>query len=146
MHPNPDHSAAYVVLETDGDLQGHGFTFTIGRGNDLCVAAMDALGHRLVGLDVRALERDMGDVARLLTQDTQLRWLGPEKGVIHLAAGALVNASTCTCSAAPASCAPRNRTSPCRRTPRPSTSVPSPGTQACHFVRRTARRRAQSAR
>ena len=92
MHPDPDYSAAYVVLETDGDLAGQGFTFTIGRGNDLCVAAIDALGHHLVGLDVRALERELGALAKMLTQDTQLRWLGPEKGVIHLAAGALVNA------------------------------------------------------
>lgn len=93
MHPDPDYSAAYVVLETDGDLRGHGFTFTIGRGNDLCVAAIEALGHHLVGLDVRALDADMGGIAKLLTQDTQLRWLGPEKGVIHLAAGALLNAA-----------------------------------------------------
>ena len=92
MHPDPDYSAAYVVLETDGDLAGQGFTFTIGRGNDLCVAAIDALGHHLVGLDVRALDRELGALAKVLTQDTQLRWLGPEKGVIHLAAGALVNA------------------------------------------------------
>lgn len=92
MHPDPDYSAAYVVLETDGDLAGHGFTFTIGRGNDLCVAAIEALGHHVVGLDVRALSTDLGPISRLLTQDTQLRWLGPEKGVIHLAAGALLNA------------------------------------------------------
>jgi L-fuconate dehydratase len=92
MHPDPDYSAAYVVLETDGDLAGQGFTFTIGRGNDLCVAAIDALGHHLVGLDVRALDRELGALAKVLTQDTQLRWLGPEKGVIHLAAGALINA------------------------------------------------------
>jgi L-fuconate dehydratase len=92
MHPDPDYSAAYVVLETDGDLAGHGFTFTIGRGNDLCVAAIEALGHHVVGLDVRSLSTDLGPLSRLLTQDTQLRWLGPEKGVIHLAAGALLNA------------------------------------------------------
>ncbi|HUP87355.1 MAG TPA: enolase C-terminal domain-like protein [Acidimicrobiales bacterium] len=92
MHPDPDYSAAYVVLETDGDVAGHGFTFTIGRGNDLCVAAIDALGHHLVGLDVRSLDGELGVIAKLLTRDTQLRWLGPEKGVIHLAAGALLNA------------------------------------------------------
>jgi L-fuconate dehydratase len=80
------------VLETDGDLAGHGFTFTIGRGNDLCVAAIELLGHHVVGLDVRALDTELGAISRLLTQDTQLRWLGPEKGVIHLAAGALLNA------------------------------------------------------
>ena len=92
MHPDPDYSAAYVVLETDGDLAGHGFTFTIGRGNDLCVAAIEALGHHLVGIDVRSLGSELGAISKLLTQDTQLRWLGPEKGVIHLAAGALLNA------------------------------------------------------
>ena len=92
MHPDPDYSAAYVTLETDGDLAGDGFTFTIGRGNDLCVAAIAALGRQLVGVDVRDLERDLGPIARSLTNDTQLRWLGPEKGVIHLAAGALINA------------------------------------------------------
>ena len=92
MHPDPDYSAAYVVLRTDGDLSGHGFTFTIGRGNDLCVAAIDALAHHLVGLDVRALDTELGQLARVLTGDSQLRWLGPEKGVIHLAAGALLNA------------------------------------------------------
>jgi len=91
MHPDPDYSAAYVTLHTDGELAGHGFTFTIGRGNDLCVAAIDALAHHVVGLDVAALQ-DMGALAKVLTQDTQLRWLGPEKGVIHLAAGALLNA------------------------------------------------------
>lgn len=92
MHPDPDYSAAYVTLHTDGDLAGHGFTFTIGRGNDLCVAAIDALGHHVVGLDVTSLVTDLGALAKVLTQDTQLRWLGPEKGVIHLAAGALLNA------------------------------------------------------
>ena len=94
MHPDPDYSAAYVVLETDGVLSGHGFTFTIGRGNDLCVAAIEALGHHLVGLDARSLGApgQLGAIARTLTQDTQLRWLGPEKGVIHLAAAALLNA------------------------------------------------------
>jgi L-fuconate dehydratase len=94
MHPDPDYSAAYVVLETDGDLSGHGFTFTIGRGNDLCVAAIEALGHHLVGVDVRSLGApgELGAISKLLTQDTQLRWLGPEKGVIHLAAAALLNA------------------------------------------------------
>ena len=93
MHPDPDYSAAYVVLHTDGDVRGEGFTFTIGRGNDLCVAAIDALAHHVVGMDVRDLDRDLGPLSRALTGDTQLRWLGPEKGVIHLAAGALLNAA-----------------------------------------------------
>lgn len=93
MHPDPDYSAAYVILHTDGDIRGEGFTFTIGRGNDLCVAAIEALAHHLVGLDVRALSTELGPLARALTGDSQLRWLGPEKGVVHLAAGALLNAA-----------------------------------------------------
>ncbi|MEO6157996.1 MAG: enolase C-terminal domain-like protein [Ilumatobacteraceae bacterium] len=93
MHPDPDYSAAYVILHTDGNVRGEGFTFTIGRGNDLCVAAIEALAHHFVGLDVRALDTDLGLLAMALTGDTQLRWLGPEKGVIHLAAGALLNAA-----------------------------------------------------
>jgi L-fuconate dehydratase len=93
MHPDPDYSAAYVVLHTDGDVRGEGFTFTIGRGNDLCVAAIEALAHHLVGTDVRALDTELGPIARALTGDTQLRWLGPEKGVVHLAAAALLNAA-----------------------------------------------------
>lgn len=92
MHPDPDYSAAYVVLETDGDHEGHGFTFTIGRGNEICVAAIDALAHHLVDVDVDDLPERLGPLARALTGDPQLRWLGPEKGVIHLAAAALVNA------------------------------------------------------
>ena len=92
MHPDPDYSAAYVVLETDGPVAGHGFTFTIGRGNDLCVAAIEALAPHVVGLDVRALGGELGAIGKRLTQDGQLRWLGPEKGVIHLAAAALLNA------------------------------------------------------
>ncbi len=92
MHPDPDYSAAYVVLETDGDVEGHGFTFTIGRGNELCVAAIEALAHHVVGIDVRSLATDLGPLGRALTGDSQLRWLGPEKGVVHLAAGALLNA------------------------------------------------------
>jgi L-fuconate dehydratase len=92
MHPDPDYSAAYVVLRTDGDHEGHGFTFTIGRGNELCVAAIDALARHVVGLDVRALDTDLGPLARQLVNDTQMRWVGPEKGVVHLAAAALLNA------------------------------------------------------
>src|SRR5699024_7903403 len=92
MHPDPDYSAAYVVLQTDGDLEGHGFTFTIGRGNEVCVAAIDALAHHVVGVDVDDLAERLGPLARTLTGDPQLRWLGPEKGVIHMAAAALINA------------------------------------------------------
>jgi L-fuconate dehydratase len=94
MNPDPDYSAAYVVLETDGDgaLQGHGLTFTIGRGTEVCVAAVDALAHHVVGLTLEQVAADMAGFWRALVHDSQLRWLGPEKGVVHLAAGALVNA------------------------------------------------------
>ncbi|MFC7328058.1 enolase C-terminal domain-like protein [Marinactinospora rubrisoli] len=93
MNPDPDYSAAYVVLRTDEGPDGHGFTFTIGRGNDLCVAAIQAHAPLVVGLDVDAMAADLGGFARRLVGDSQLRWLGPEKGVLHLAAGAIVNAA-----------------------------------------------------
>ncbi len=89
MNPDPDYSAAYVVLRTDGPLEGHGFTFTIGRGNELCKAAIETLAPLIAGQDVH----DLGALARRLTHDSQIRWLGPEKGVIHLAAAALINAA-----------------------------------------------------
>ncbi|MCX5425866.1 L-fuconate dehydratase [Streptomyces sp. NBC_00078] len=94
MNPDPDYSAAYVVLRTDaGDgHEGHGFTFTIGRGNDVQVAAIEALRPHLVGRDVRELCADPGSISRDLIGDSQLRWLGPEKGVMHMAIGAVVNA------------------------------------------------------
>ncbi|NSX56644.1 L-fuconate dehydratase [Parasulfitobacter algicola] len=92
MNPNPDYSAAYVILHTDGDVEGHGMTFTIGRGNDLCCAAIDAVAALLVGRDIDGLFADMGAVWKLVTGDSQLRWTGPEKGVIHLAAAAVMNA------------------------------------------------------
>ncbi|KUO14985.1 L-fuconate dehydratase [Streptomyces dysideae] len=94
MNPDPDYSAAYVVLRTDaGDgLEGHGFTFTIGRGNDVQVAAINALRPHLLGRGVEELCTDPGLVNRDLIGDSQLRWLGPEKGVMHMAIGAVVNA------------------------------------------------------
>ncbi|GIG70571.1 L-fuconate dehydratase [Phytomonospora endophytica] len=94
MHPDGDYSAAYLTLRTDhrDGHEGHGFTFTIGRGNDICVAAIEAMGATLVGLDIDEAFADMGAFARRLTGDSQFRWLGPEKGVVHLAAGALINA------------------------------------------------------
>ncbi len=94
MNPDPDYSAAYVVLRTDaGDgLEGHGFTFTIGRGNDVQVAAIDALRSHLVGRSVAELRADPASLSRDLIGDSQLRWLGPEKGVMHMAIGAVVNA------------------------------------------------------
>jgi len=92
MNPDPDYSAAYVVLETDGAHQGHGLTFTIGRGNEICVAAIQAMRHLLVGLDLDWVRDDMGRFWRHVTGDSQLRWIGPDKGAIHLATGAVVNA------------------------------------------------------
>ncbi|MFF5187449.1 L-fuconate dehydratase [Streptomyces sp. NPDC000345] len=94
MNPDPDYSAAYVVLRTDaGDgHEGHGFTFTIGRGNDVQVAAIDALRPHVMGRHVQELCADPGSLSRDLIGDSQLRWLGPEKGVMHMAIGAVVNA------------------------------------------------------
>jgi L-fuconate dehydratase len=92
MHPDPDYSAAYVTLHTNGPLEGHGLTSTIGRGNELCVAAVRALSPLVVGLTIEEIADDFGGFWRRLTSDSQLRWLGPEKGVIHLATAALVNA------------------------------------------------------
>ncbi|OSZ59319.1 fuconate dehydratase [Streptomyces pharetrae CZA14] len=94
MNPDPDYSAAYVVLRTDAadGHEGHGFAFTIGRGNDVQVAALDALRGHLTGRSVDALCSDPGTLYRDLTGDSQLRWLGPEKGVMHMAIGAVVNA------------------------------------------------------
>lgn len=95
MNPDPDYSAAYVVLRTDGTsgLAGHGFAFTIGRGNEVQTAACAALQHLVVGRDVGEIVDDLGGFARSLTDDSQLRWLGPEKGVMHMALGAVVNAA-----------------------------------------------------
>src|SRR5580765_5562379 len=94
MNPDPDYSAAYVALETDdpGGLTGHGLTFTIGRGTEVCVAAIEALAPHVVGKTVDELFADLGGLWRRLVTDSQLRWLGPEKGVVHLATAALVNA------------------------------------------------------
>lgn len=94
MNPDPDYSAAYLVIRTDAadGLAGHAFVFTIGRGNDVQVAALDALRAHLVGRDVEELLGDMGGAWRLLAHDSQLRWLGPEKGVMHMAIGAALNA------------------------------------------------------
>ncbi|HEY6800269.1 MAG TPA: enolase C-terminal domain-like protein, partial [Agromyces sp.] len=94
MNPDPDYSAAYLTIRTDAadGLAGHAFVFTIGRGNDVEVAALDALRGHLLGQDVEALLGDMGGTWRLLAHDSQLRWLGPEKGVMHMAIGAAINA------------------------------------------------------
>ena len=93
MNKDGDHSAAYIVLHTDAPgLSGHGFTFTIGRGNDLCVAAAQQRAQPLIGRDVDELCNDLGGIYRELQSDSQLRWLGPDKGVIHLALAAVMNA------------------------------------------------------
>ncbi|HEX3789527.1 MAG TPA: L-fuconate dehydratase [Pseudonocardiaceae bacterium] len=94
MNPDPDYSAAYVVIGTDAEdgLTGHGFAFTIGRGNDVQVAAIQALAPFLIGSPLAETLADMGTTWRRLVHDPQLRWLGPEKGVMHMAIGAVVNA------------------------------------------------------
>ncbi|MHA7987780.1 L-fuconate dehydratase [Rathayibacter sp. CAU 1779] len=94
MNPDPDYSAAYVSIRTDDadGLTGDAFVFTIGRGNDVQVAALNTLRGHLIGLDVEELLADMGAASRLFMHDSQLRWLGPEKGVMHMAIGAVVNA------------------------------------------------------
>jgi L-fuconate dehydratase len=92
MNPDPDYSAAYVILETDGPHEGHGLTFTIGRGNEICITAIEALGNLVKGLDMDWVAADMGRFWRFITSDSQLRWIGPDKGAIHLATGAVVNA------------------------------------------------------
>ncbi|NVO04733.1 MAG: L-fuconate dehydratase, partial [Rhodoferax sp.] len=93
MNPDPDYSAAYVILGSDTPgLEGHGLTFTIGRGNEICCAAIQALEPLVVGLDMAWVAEDMGRFWRHITSDSQLRWIGPDKGAIHLATGAVVNA------------------------------------------------------
>jgi L-fuconate dehydratase len=92
MNTDPDYSAAYVVVHATGGETGHGFVFTIGRGNEVAVAAIRAVEPLVVGLDVDEVLSDMGGFWRRLTHDSQLRWLGPEKGVVHMAIGAVVNA------------------------------------------------------
>jgi L-fuconate dehydratase len=93
MNPDPDYSAAYVTLQTSTPgLEGNGMTFTIGRGNELCVAALEALAPLVVGKTLESFTADMGAFWRMVTGDSQLRWVGPEKGVIHLATAAVVNA------------------------------------------------------
>src|SRR5580698_2990730 len=88
MNPDPDYSAAYVILATDRPgPEGHGLTFTIGRGNESCCAAIEGLGERVVGLELEAIAADMGGFWRHVTSDSQLRWIGPDKGAMHLATG-----------------------------------------------------------
>ncbi|WP_226899975.1 enolase C-terminal domain-like protein [Nonomuraea phyllanthi] len=92
MNPEPDYSAAYVIVRTGGGQEGHGLAFTVGRGNEIAVAAVESLAPLVTGRPVAEVLGDLGGVSRRLTADSQLRWLGPEKGVIHMAAGAVLNA------------------------------------------------------
>jgi L-fuconate dehydratase len=92
VNRDPDYSAAYCILETDAGLEGHGLTFTLGRGNELCVAALRYLAQQAAGRTLSSITGDLCAFSRLLTDDSQFRWLGPEKGVIHMAAGGLINA------------------------------------------------------
>ena len=92
MNEAPDYSAAYVILKTDSYLEGHGLTFTIGRGNELCVGGINALAPLVLGRTLESFTENMGAFWRHITGDSQLRWVGPEKGVIHLATAAIVNA------------------------------------------------------
>src|SRR5690606_19071411 len=93
MNPDPDYSAAYVVLETDAPgLEGHGLTFTIGRGNDVCCHAIAAMRHLVVGLELNWIKEDPARFWRHVTGDSQLRWIGRKKGAMHLPTGAVVNA------------------------------------------------------
>jgi len=92
VHQDPDYSSAYVFLQTDGPHEGVGMTFTIGRGNDLCCAAIEHLAPLVVGRELEEIVADGAGLWRRLVNDGQLRWLGPEKGVIHLATAAIVNA------------------------------------------------------
>ena len=92
VNKDPDYSAAYCILETNSGLEGHGLTFTLGRGTDLVVQAVRYLSRYVVNRTLSSITDDLGAFSRQLTDDTQFRWLGPEKGVIHLATGALINA------------------------------------------------------
>ena len=94
MNVDPDYSAAYVILHTDhpGHLEGHGLTFTVGRGTEVVVAAVKVLAPMIVGRTLESFTENMGRFWRHITGDSQLRWIGPEKGVIHLATAAIVNA------------------------------------------------------
>src|SRR5437764_8489877 len=94
VNVDPDYSATYITLETDdpGGLRGYGLTFTNGRGNEVSLAAIHALKHHVLGLTLESITADFAGFWLAIISDSQVRWLGPEKGVIHLATGALVNA------------------------------------------------------
>jgi len=93
MNPDSDYSAAYLILETDDlKLSGHSLVFTIGRGNDLQCSAIDQLAKKVVGEQLSTLENRIGQISKDLVRDSQIRWLGPEKGITHMAVGGVVNA------------------------------------------------------
>ena len=93
MNADPDYSAAYIILHTDSDLEGHGLTFTLGRGNELCVAAVESLKPMVIGRSLDGITNDMAGFWRSLVGDSQMRWVGPEKGVAHMAMGGVINAA-----------------------------------------------------
>jgi L-fuconate dehydratase len=92
MNKDPDYSAAYLILETDSDISGHGFAFTLGRGTELQCATIELLAPKVVGMKVGELKSSLGEIARELVSDSQIRWLGPEKGLTHMAVGAVLTA------------------------------------------------------
>jgi len=92
MNKDPDYSAAYLILETDSDISGHGFAFTLGRGTELQCATIELLAPKVVGMKVEELKSSLGEIARELVSDSQIRWLGPEKGLTHMAVGAVLTA------------------------------------------------------
>ena len=92
MNPDPDYSAVYVTLETNGDHTGNGIVFTLGRGTELCAAAVERVSAGLLGQSLTSITADMGKFWRAMTGDSQMRWLGPDKGIVHMAVAAVVNA------------------------------------------------------
>jgi L-fuconate dehydratase len=92
MNPDPDYSCAYLTLITDGTQVGHGLSFTLGRGTELIAVAVDSLRRLVVGKTLEEITSDMGGFWREVTGDSQLRWMGPDKGVMHFAVGVIVNA------------------------------------------------------
>ncbi len=92
MNKDPDYSAAYLILKTDSDISGHGFAFTLGRGTELQCATIELLAPKVIGMKVGELRSSLGEIARELVSDSQIRWLGPEKGLTHMAVGAVLTA------------------------------------------------------
>ncbi|KAK9508909.1 hypothetical protein O3M35_006350 [Rhynocoris fuscipes] len=92
MHTDPDYSCAYVILHTNSDIKGYGLTFTLGKGTEIVVTAVRALQYHVIGKYTNYIFNNFASVWRSITSDSQLRWIGPEKGVIHLATAAIINA------------------------------------------------------